>query len=214
MTTRLTSEHLVFRPTYTRPSRAVLHLLWCLPCLVGCFPSTGTEQQQNAEQDVIRNDSVIDAEEEDLQMAEIKSTYLDNQTKPIPTVIAATKGFRASQNDFRGVQDSKYNYTNDIPIDNSLQFEVKPKELAALLRAVKPIAIAPENKSRPNYISFDIIEKKDGHIVGYEYKVDRRSAERYYRARLKALGDDNNDGQRALSYQFDGVVPPDDRHLP
>jgi hypothetical protein len=151
-------------------------------------------------------ESVLDANESQLELGQAKITYLGSQLKPIPTVVFTAAGYPARMDRFLEVQRVHEPYPND-ETPYTMQFSVEPSEFRRILSAVKPAVTRSSDKSSPGFLSFSVTYEVGNKIEGHEFRIGRATGSEFYEKLLGALGPADAEGRTVLMKQFQAVYP-------
>ena len=147
---------------------------------------------------------ILDSTASDLKNAQIKITWLGEQTKPISTVIFYSSGYSVKLEQFAQFHPTKKLYGNDsLPYTKT--FSVNTSELGRMLSSIKPVISKIKGPSKEEFISFTLVIEKNKKFIGEEFRIGESAGRKFYVDLIGALDGSNDEGNKILSTQFANI---------
>lgn len=150
-------------------------------------------------------DSILDATVEQLRSAQAKITYLGEQSKPIPTIIFHTRGYRVNLSDFLAVQKTGRPYANDdLPYTRRVPLE--PTEFRKILQSLKP-TLKSSDGGGPEFLSFTVLRTWNTKTAGQEFRIGTVEGREFFTKLTEGINPENVEARSAVNTQFLAIFP-------
>jgi hypothetical protein len=180
-------------------------LVQIIPALA-CTPARISEDSEKQ----TGSQRILILPEKDLKYAQIKLTYIGDQTIRVPTVLLTINDTAIPVEKYASIQLRGQHYGNDKP-SNIIQCSVTLDEYKAIVKSISPIISMSVLEERRPFISFVMMLESNTVFIGCEFRVGQLNAEKLYSMLFESMKKSHKATQEALHKQYDLVIPESER---